>query len=298
LSGVPEVQSAMHGAVSDWQRSQYVQGFGSMNAGAKVERGGILSFLHGKVPVFPNLQFWDYTKNSLDAMIANEIKEDGTITKKGRDLTVIVQDLRNALDKEVPQYATARQAWAGPSGFIKAINEGRTINKLSAEELSAKLQGYESDSEREAFRVGALTQVFKKMGETPTKLADLTRLVRSPEMRGKISALMPNAQAAAKWDRLLGFEIGSSEAVSQALKGSRTGRLLAEQQDASMMGELVMDAFTGTPAMSLFHKLFQGSIGRVRDTIRSRTDEEIAKILTRPGVSGLIERLGGQNAGQ
>jgi hypothetical protein len=303
LSAVPEVQSAMHGAVSGWQRSQIAQGYGAMNPGATITPGGMMKFLHNKVPVHPNLQFWDYTKQALDDMISHEINPEGEITRKGRDLTIIAEKMRGALDKEVPEYATARQVWAGPSGYIRAIKEGGRINKLSAEELHGTINGYASDAEREAFRVGALNQLFRKMGSSTAKLADITVSLRSPEMRGKISALMPNAQAAAKWDRILGFEIGSSEMVKQTLTGSPTARRLAEQGAANMVGDMVADLAMGGHPLSLLTKIGRATVGKVRDTIRSRTDAELAKLLTQPlserqGVPGLIQRLGGADAAQ
>lgn len=287
LTAVPEVQSAMHSAVTGWQRSQIANGYGAMKPGAMVDKdsGGILKFLGGHVPVFPNLQFWDYTKNALDDMISAEIKADGTMTKKGRDLTIIVGKLRQELDNVVPQYADARKAWAGPTSYINAINLGKGITKMSAEEVSAALSGFSSDAEKEAFRVGALSDLFKKMGNKSTKLADITSDLRSPEMRGKISALMPTQEAAAKWHQALDFEVGSSEMVGRALKGSPTARRLLESQDAgSIAGDLVMDAFRGSPPIGMFSKLLVNTAGKVKDTIRSRTDAELAKRLLAPAI--------------
>ncbi|HET8638054.1 MAG TPA: hypothetical protein VFL96_14495, partial [Acidobacteriaceae bacterium] len=69
LSGSPTVQNAMKGAVRIWQDRAIADGFGAMKPGAMVEGGGNVKFLQGKVPVFPNLQFWDYTKRVLDDKI-------------------------------------------------------------------------------------------------------------------------------------------------------------------------------------------------------------------------------------
>jgi hypothetical protein len=127
LSGVPEVQTAMKNAVSDWQRSQIAQGFGAAKPGATANRGGILEILGNKVPVFPNIQFWDYVKKSLDGMISDEIKPNGSLSGKGRELTTIKNKLLDQLDKQVPQYAQARQAWAGEASYLKALDDGRGI---------------------------------------------------------------------------------------------------------------------------------------------------------------------------
>lgn len=281
LTAVPEVKSAMKGAVSSWQRTQVANGYGAMNPGAMVDtaRGGIIKFTNGSVPVFPNLQFWDYTKNALDDMIANEIKADGSITKKGRDLTIIVGKLRDELDKQVPTYKAARDAWAGPTSYMNAVKLGNNITTMGAEEFSAALNRL-GEAEKEGVRIGALSKIFEQIGSSGTKLADVTAKLRSPQMRGKISALMPTAQAAAKWDQILKFETGSSEMVGRSLKGSPTARRLLESQDSnSIAGDLVISAFSGHPPVTLFAKVLQGTAGRVRDTIRSRTDAIIAQRL-------------------
>jgi hypothetical protein len=281
LTAVPEVQSAMKGAVSSWQRTQIANGYGAMNPGAIVdlEKGGILKFTNGKVPVFPNLQFWDYTKNALDDMISAEIKVDGSMSKKGRDLTIIVGKLRDELDKQVPTYKGARDAWAGPTAYMNAVKLGNNITTMGAEEFSAALSKMNA-SEKEAVRIGALSKIFEQIGSSGTKLADVTAKLRSPQMRGKISAIMPDAQSAAKWDQILKFEVGSSEMVGRALKGSPTARRILESQDAgSVAGDLVMSAFSGHPPLSLFSKVLQGTAGKVKDTIRSKTDAIIAQRL-------------------
>lgn len=281
LTAVPEVQNAMKGAVSSWQRTQIANGYGAMNPGAMVDvaKGGIIKFTNGRVPVFPNLQFWDYTKNALDDMISAEIKTDGSMTKKGRDLTIIVGKLRDELDKAVPGYKAARDAWAGPTSYMNAVKLGQNITTMGAEEFSATLNRL-GESEKEGVRIGALSKIFEQIGSSGTKLADITAKLRSPQMRGKVSALMPTAQAAAKWDRILSFEIGSSEMVGRALKGSPTARRLLEAQDSgSIAGDLVMSAFSGHPPLGLFAKVMQGTVGKVRDTVRSRTDKIIAERL-------------------
>lgn len=290
LTAVPEVQSAMKGAVSSWQRTQIANGYGAMNPGAMVDldKGGIIKFTNGKVPVFPNLQFWDYTKNALDDMISGEIKADGTLTKKGRDLTIIVGKLRDELDKQVPTYKTARDAWAGPTAYLNAIKLGKNITTTGAEEFASSLNRL-GESEKEAVRIGALSKIFEQIGSSGNKLADATSKLRSPQMRGKISALMPTAQAAAKWDQILKFEVGSSEMVGRSLRGSQTFRRQMEAMDAEgIAGDLIMDAFRGHPPLSLFTRIISSTAGKVRDTIRSRTDAIIAQ--------RLMQRLGGPSA--
>lgn len=317
LSGAPEVRGAMQAAVKGWQRSAIAQGYGAMNP-TQVERGGIIKF--GKsIPAFPNIQFWDYTKGALDNMISNEIKPDGSMTRKGRELVQINTKLRNELDKMVPEYAAARQKWAGPSNYLNALDEGRGIltRSESAEEMTAKFNAL-SEADKQGYREAALSAIMARLQANPAKLADLTRELRSPAMRQKIAAIMPTQQARETWNKRLDFEIRSSELVGAGLKGSQTARRLAEmQEDASLIGDLVLGVVTGHPKSTVITTIM-GGLQRARDALRAKTDTEMAKFLTGQGISkappkepagaftpygernlrNLLVTLGGQNAGQ
>ena len=280
LSSSPSVRSAMQGAVRIWQDNAVADGFGAMNP-SMVDRGGLVRF-GGSVPVFPNLQFWDYTKRILDDKIS-AAKRAGQ-NQKVRTLTQLTSQIRQELDTQVPSYHYARQAWAGPSTYLDAIETGRNILARNefAEEFENNFKSL-GGGDRAAVREGAVSSIIGRMGSDPAKLGDMTKYLRSPEMRRKIAAIMPSQQAANKWLKRLEFEIKSSELTGQSLKNSATARRLAEMQDADgIVGDLVADAFTGTAPMSLLHRLTIGQAKKIRDRLRSRRDEETAKILTNP----------------
>lgn len=294
LTSSPTVKSAMQGAVRIWRDNAVADGFGGMNPGAIVEHGGLLKFQPGQVPVFPNLQFWDYTKRLIDDKISSA-KRAGQ-NQKVRTLTQLAGNLRKELDAQVPEYAAARQAWAGPSAYLDAIETGRGIlsRNVSAEEFAANFSAL-SKVEQDGLREGAVSSIVGRMGTDPAKLGDMTKYLRSTEMKKKIAAIMPTPEAAAKWDKLLSFEIKSSELVGQSLRGSQTARRLAEMNDAkSIVGDLVMDAFSGSPPIGLLRRLTIGGAKKIRDTIRSKTDKEIARIMTSPAaLRDLPKALGG-----
>ena len=283
LSSSPTVKNAMQGAVRVWQDNAIADGFGAMNPGAMVDRGGRLSFLNGQVPVFPNIQFWDYTKRIIDDQVGAALRAGEN--QKARTLTRLSQTLRSELDTAVPQYRAAREAWAGPSSYLNAIEEGRgVLNKsVSAEEFGATFRRL-SASEQEAYRIGAVSSIVSKMGNDPAKLADLTKYLRAPEVRAKISAMMPTPEAAQAWQRRLDFEVRSSEMTGRALGNSATARRLAEADNAKgIVSDLVFDALTQGPAsIGMLRRVLTAGPTWLRDTLRSRTDRQLADILTNP----------------
>ena len=285
LTGARDVRDAMHAAVASWERNAIADGYGAMNPRAMVENQ-MIKFQKGGIPAFPNLQFWDYTKHALDAMISAEVDaKTGRLTKKGRDLNIIKNKLVGVLDREVPEYATARQKYAGESQYMNAIGEGKDLlnRTLTAEEVRHMMADF-SDAERQGYRTGVVSSIVTKMRADPSKLADYTKYLRSPEMRDKIAAIMPTPELAEKWKRRLDLEDRSSEMVGRALKGSPTARRLAEVQDASVVGDLVMDAIkSGGRPSSLALKAATAIPKYIRDRMRMKADERIARLLTSPG---------------
>jgi hypothetical protein len=284
LSSSPTVQDAMKGAVRIWRDNAVADGFGALNPSAIVDRNaGALKFLEGKVPVLPNLQFWDYTKKIVDDQIGTAIRNGQD--QKARTLTRLAGALRTELDNVVPDYRAARDAWAGPSAYLNAIDDGRKVmsKAMSADEFTATFRAL-TPSEQEAYRIGAISSIISKMGNDPAKLADMTKYLRAPEVRAKVAAMMPSEQSAQAWAKRLDFEVRSSELTGQALGNSATARRLAEQGDAKgIVGDLVLDSLlSGPSSVSFLRRVFTSGPRWLRDTLRSKTDKELADLLTNP----------------
>jgi len=300
LSSSPTVRAAMQGAVRVWKDHAVADGYGAMNPGAMVDRGGQLSFLNGQIPAFPNLQFWDYTKRMIDDRISAAVRAGQG--QKVRTLSILNQNLRDELDRIVPSYREARSAWEGPSRYLDAITEGRNIfsTQVSAEELAGGISAM-TPVEREGYVTGAISAIIGKMGNDAAKLGDMTKYLRSPEMRAKIAALMPTPEARQAWADRLNFEVRSSEMTGRALGNSATARRLAEKQDAeNILGDLIKEAFMGSPPVGLLRRAVMAVPQRIRDTMRSRSDQILAELMTDPSsmtrLREIIDRVGSQAA--
>jgi hypothetical protein len=112
---------------------------------------------------------------------------------------------------------------------------------------------------------------------------------------------MPTEDAQKAWARRLGFETKSSEMTGRALGNSATYRRTAERQDADgIVGDLVLDVFTsgGPTGASILRKIFVSGPRWLRDTIRSRTDREVADLLVNPSrakdLPNVLRRAAGQ----
>ena len=280
LAGAGPVARAMRQAVSRWQTNAIADGFGAMKPRALADNG-VIKFQSGGPPAFPNIQFWDYTKQALDDMVAaTRNKQPST----SRALTRITQQLRTELDNAVPEYRAARDAWSGPSAYMDAIEQGRNIfNKnVSAEEWAGQFNAL-SSAEQQAARLGVVSSIIGKMGNDASKFGDMTKFLRSPEMRAKIEAIMPSRETSEAWRNRLDFEVSASELSGQALGNSATARRLAERADAeSLVGDLVLGAISGQSGQSILMRILGSGPRWLRDTLRSRADRELGDVLTNP----------------
>lgn len=230
----------------------------------------------------PLMTVIDAWKKQADGLIGEAIRSGNN--NKARVIGDMRERLLGVVDEHNPAYAAARAAWSGPSRYLDAVTEGRNLlnTRVSAEELTPALARM-GDAEREAFRIGGVSAIIGKMGSDAAALGDMTKYLRSPEMRAKIAAIMPTPEARAAWQQRLDFEVSSSQLTGRALGNSATARRLAERHDAdNIVGDLVMDAFSGHPPVSLLRRAVTAVPQRVRDTLRSRSDHILAELLTDP----------------
>lgn len=232
----------------------------------------------GPEHLMPIIDAW---KKAADDIVGEAIRSGNA--NKARVIEQMRDRVVSIVDEANPTYKAARDAWAGPSQYLDAVERGRGIlsAKESAEEFAVRFRSL-PDAEKEAERIGAVSAIIGRMGNDSAKLGDMTKYLRSPEVRAKVAAVMPTEEAATSWQRRLDFEVKSSEMTGRALGNSATARRLAERQDAeNLAGDLVMDALTGTP-QSFIKKVIGAGPKWLRDTMRSRADALLADALTNP----------------
>jgi hypothetical protein len=225
----------------------------------------------------------DFIKKTLDSKM-------GTLERAGdysesRVIKGIRTKLVDMMDAASPTYRQARSAWAGPSQFIEQVDNGRSIlsRNISAEELAANL-GKLSPSELDGYRIGAVSAIVNRMGSDPAKMADVTKYLRSKEMRDKVAAMLPDDAARQHWGEMLDFEVNASSMAGRSLGNSATARRAAEMADADGIGgDLVLGALAGTPVGGLFSQFINKAGRGLRDGLRAHSDQAVADALTQPG---------------
>jgi hypothetical protein len=231
-----------------------------------------------------NVDTWDRMKRALDDRIAAAQRKGAN--DDVRIYTGLKNEVTNAIDAAVPEYAQARAAFAGHSEFLDALAAGRDAagDAVPAEVVRREF-GPLTPGEQDMYRLGmgnALREKLAKAGNT----ANLPATISSNQLiRDKMGAVLPRDRLATLNGALANEAQQFTSALSpDARAWARTHQVL-EQRAASATGpkqegivaarDAVRQAATGNPqlsqAMALqdqlratqLEPLMQGPIGRL-----------------------------------
>lgn len=197
MAGSPMVADAMRKAAATGQDRAILDGFGSFNPRVTFTQDGRLVFNQtrpGGSPLYPDLQYWDYVKRNLDD-IAGEAARAGRGSQASVARTMASR-LRDELDRAVPSYRAAREAYAGPSAVMEAMEEGQAVfrNAVTPAQLRRQIASM-GQAERDAFIQGARAQVADIMGTARNDALAARSMFQRGYNRDKLEILLGRDQA-------------------------------------------------------------------------------------------------------
>lgn len=171
----------------------------------------------------------DHLKQGLDELIEKATSPDGKLSPRGFAMTKLRTDLLNTLDDKTSGfYKQARDAYSGPSALISASNKGRTF--LSADDASTGkvLAGF-SESEKEAFRVGAFEALRNKLGR-PGGQTEVMGMWKDKILGEKLRTIFPSERAFREFSATVAKE-ARMKGLESVGRGSQTAARLAGSAD-------------------------------------------------------------------
>lgn len=148
------------------------------------------------------VQSWDYMKRALDDKI-------GAATRKGanddaRIYKGLKQELTQAVDAAVPEWAQARQTFAGHSELLDALDAGQSAfkNNVSREALHHEYSAL-TDGEKAMYRLGAANTLREKLAQAGDNANLGNILAGNQALRDKLAVLAPNRAAADQFNAVL-----------------------------------------------------------------------------------------------
>jgi hypothetical protein len=168
------------------------------------------------------------------------------------DLDRLRLDLVKKLDSLSPDYAKARETYAGFAELETAVELGRGALSESSEALS-KLTKDLTPSELEAFRVGAV-DALRGVAGSQAGQTRLLNMYKEPELQGKLRAIFGNDFRQFQRMILAQEELKKLERVGG---GSQTFKRLAQAQDQKDTFDLLQASQAATNPVGAFQLLQQ-----------------------------------------
>jgi hypothetical protein len=197
------------------------------------------------------------------------------------DLTAFRSRFVSVVDEAYPQYRVARDAYAGNSALVDAMNIGRESLRMDTEEL-AEISAGMSQSERDFLRVGMVRAVRERAGNVADGRDVAAAINRNPNMRDRMRQAFDNDEEFNRFIEALTVESNRVQVArgAAASSGSQTAPRASDQIEAAA-GDIVTDLASGNftgPGMRVVRgvgDVIAGGNRRIRDS-------EIVNIATRP----------------
>ena len=233
----------------------------------------------------PDVRTLDYIKRGMDAVIDKGYKGGGMSSAEANSLKELKRSMVSALDKAtevngVSAYKIARQQYAGDAEVLDALRSGMDdFRALDSEQIVGMMKGF-SVAEQEAFRTGAVRNIYSIIMNPTSNINAAQRLIGSPEMQMK---LLPLFGSQAKFDLFK----NALERESQLFQQS--GRILAGSPTARRTaGIAAFDEGEGLVGSALSGAIKTGWVGSLTNmaanliskaSISDNVAERVAKLL-------------------
>lgn len=212
--------------------------------------------LDSKNPASWSMNDLDLVKRGLDKMISAETDIAGKVSSLGRSYQSLKASLVGELDKATTDpstgqslYKMARDAYSGPSAIIDAANLGRNAITRDGATIAGLTAGL-SDSEQQAFRLGAFEALRSKLG-TQGGQTNIINMWKEPATQEKLKAIFGDERS---------FRQFAADVAREArLKGLESvGR--GSQTAARQFGAGDLDSGAATDAASMVANAKGGNV--------------------------------------
>jgi len=179
---------------------------------------------------------------------------------------------------KVPNYEQAVTTFNTASKELDAYELGlKAYNiKTHAKDVDYQFRNLKTEGEKDHYRLGAVTELYKKFRADPAKGKNVSAQIRSPEMVEKHTVLLPDDEASVKFMRKIEIYDDNFRKANQMTPGSDTAETLLPVVDAIadvVRGGGSILRRTASRAVQMGHRAIRGS-----DV--DQTSKEVGGILT------------------
>jgi hypothetical protein len=281
LLGRPSVQQAYARGINIAQEK------GIKVPNVVVNAQGQLVTADNKLVPAVDTEFLHYVKMGLDDLVYTGKSPSSGI---GNTQLNSIKDTRaqflNYIDKNNPSYKSARNYWADDTATMDAMQSGRTFLKSNPDQLKADIKKM-STSEKEAFRLGAMSDLIERVGGQSTDTvvpmtANVARnILKDPKRVALIKATFPdNELGQNKFNQFIKnfqTEMEMKATSGQVLTGSQTA---GRQEAAKAVRGTIAQEAPSIDAQNLIFNALKMDATQMNEQQLKSTANEVVKILT------------------
>lgn len=235
----------------------------------------------------------DKVKRGLDDIISGKsaVNDRGEINEFGRSVIQLKKDLVKRLDDMTTDsetgkslYASARNAYAGPSALISAAELGRTVMNKPAATIRSLIKDM-SDSELESFRVGAY-EGLRDLAGTQAGATRLMNMYQEKSTRERLKEIFPSERAFREFASTVAAEARKKE-IQSVGRGSGTAGREARMEDVNLENlKDTLNVASAAKTMDIGSLMNMLSGNMTRTAVPEPVRNEIGRILMSRASSG------------
>lgn len=212
----------------------------------------------------------DAIKRGLDVQI--EAANRAGKRTEVRSLAQFKDALLSRVDTLVPEYAAAREAFAGDAALLDAAELGRSIMTTRPAEMQREIMNL-SQSEMDAFRLGVMDSLGRALDKGKDGANQVRRIFATPEQRAQLRLAFPTPESFQQFQNIMEREAAFAETHAASLRVSQTASLLEGQKQLTP---------GVTPDMSNMLGRVVGALRSSDTNTRQQVAREVVQALLRP----------------
>jgi hypothetical protein len=217
----------------------------------------------------------DLIKRSLDDMIA--AADRGGQGNEARVLREMKNRLVREVDRKVPEYRAAREAYSSEADLENALTRGRELLKAEPE-LAVKEITAMSTAERDVARLGMARELQGMFVDPSRTVSQVNRVLNSERIKPIVRQMFPDD---ASYNAFRGSLLREAQMVKRGQTvtgGSQTVDKAADRADVDVSGAM-SEVLSGRPVAGAL-SVVRDMGGRIVRGVNEKTADKLADILT------------------
>jgi hypothetical protein len=232
-----------------------------------------------QVTKVPTWKTFDYIKRGMDDVVESyrdPVTGKLNLDTEGRATNNTLRSFLGAFDAANPEYAAARNAYAGPIKGIGAMNLGRKALNMTADDLEARMRDM-SPFEKQMFALGtrrAMAELISSKGDSANVINAITGTGKKRAMLARLFGDRPTFN---RFTQTLNQEKEGFRTYARALSGSSTALNLEDDATlkfASLAADMAANG--GIPIATALRQALKFGIGKIGD----KTKQQVAALLS------------------